>query len=247
MTSQENKHKTYSWTASHIESNGRLETLKLMIESVRGNGIDYVQISLSYDPSFKQAVLDFIKKYDKTNVTFFLQDTKMRQFDHLAFLFGRFNGTNDDSIIFIDDDDLYLRPIKWTDKTVIGLQYIPIETSSEDKTFSMSYKEILAIESEWKNKWSKEIDFSGYQSQFSNIKIYFTKRLAKEIKPLSGESKQLLEQLNKILGNIEDIEFMKFLDNLSNTEIPTTPVVFHRIWEDVEKGNVKTWAADIGL
>lgn len=236
--------KTYSWTASHVESNGRLETLGLMIDSVKSNGADHVWISLSYDPSFKLAVIDFVKKYD---VTFFLQDVKMKQFDHLAFLFGRFNGTDRDSIIFIDDDDLYLRPIKWIDKTIIGLQYIPIETSDEDNTFAMSYKEILAIEPEWKDKWSKEIDFSGYQTQFSNVKTYFSKRVAKEIKPLSDEYKELEEKLNKIMGNIEDIEFMKFLDSLPNTYLPSVPIVFHRIWEDVEKGNVKTWALDIGL
>lgn len=237
--------KVYSWTASHIESEGRIATLEMMIQSLVYNGIDYIHISISYEEDMNDHLSKFIDGYKELDkIVFFIHNSKKKQFEHLRYLSSQFKGDRKDQILFIDDDDLYLRKIEYDSGTIIGLQYIPIDTSKEDKTYNMSYEEILSIEDKWKDRWSHEPDFSGYRTLYSNVESYFKEVKAKEQKEGQIEN-EIIVKIKNILNNLEDTVFMNYLDNMKDKFIPKIPIVFHRIWSDASKGNVKTWLNDI--
>ena len=53
----------YSWTASHIDCLPRLDFLDMMLESLERANVNYKQISLTYEPKFKEEVNKYIKKF----------------------------------------------------------------------------------------------------------------------------------------------------------------------------------------
>ena len=88
------------WTASHIDVPDRWFTLKECVESVaKLNLPHFVSLSSSIDlpDEIKSPLLTVIR-----------HDEEKSQFGHLRFLDGTFSGSENDYILFMDDDDVLI-------------------------------------------------------------------------------------------------------------------------------------------
>jgi len=97
----------FAFVASHINKKYRLFTLLHAVKSVLENTVlcDRIVISISLDKGIDSVVLDILKKEPK--ITLLYIDKPTYQFDHYLNIYKNISIDNDDTIIFLDDDDLY--------------------------------------------------------------------------------------------------------------------------------------------
>lgn len=205
---------THCWTASHISRPEQLKVLKYTIESIiQIAQIQHHWISISGDVDAKS--LGELYRDTACVPHIFVQKDKMKQFDHLSFINGKFDGDPLDLVYFCDDDDVFLYKLDITEdvETVQGIQFVPDETACIDGSYDASPAELIAMINTWGTRWSVQSDFSGYAGRAVIVHEYFKSRVG--------------VQLGSI-ASLEDIKFMKYLDTFRQL-VPEYPLIFHRI------------------
>lgn len=254
----------HSMTASHIDSMVRPYLFIKMLDSLVKNGIDYINISMSFDNKFNTIEKNNIIQYLKKKISlieieypiiciniYYHVNREMTQFEHLQYLYdnnqlinNKYTYEINHYCLFIDDDDLLLRiPDEILYYSILcGIAYCPSSSCNYDKTEKMTYNEILNIEDKYKDIWKLWNDFSGYLCQLRYLVNYFT-RLRKlkldEINKINLENNKKYKKCLALFNSLEDIDFMNYLDNM-NSFIKIKPFIFHRLWcaDDLTQ---KTW------
>lgn len=239
----------YSWTASHIDTKYKPILLKQMIESLLINKIKNIIISISFDEKYELNEINYMKKhinimndnlsntYEESEIYIEYQNTPLTQFEHLQYIYNNYNFNDDDIILFMDDDDILLELPKDYDKYdgVMGYQYSPIDTCEFDETYTKDINEIINCKDIFEEQWNKVEDFSGYMSRYNFLHHYFiiTRNEMYE------EANNIGQKYINSLKAMEDIKFMKYLDNFIDYKYDK-PFVFHRIWNTDDR-HIKTW------
>ena len=197
-------------------------------------------------------VNNFIKKLkirfpDAKIYTHYNFDKEMSQFEHLNYLYRNFSGKGDDKIMFIDDDDILLSlPEEYLTKDIVqGIQYIPISTTSLDKTYEKNLAQIKEVSSEFSSMWKIDCDFSGYMCRYQDLVEYFTKIRVdrqKEIYHAEIDKVKLCKLINAY-KSLEDTEFMNYLDS-KKTHCPEIPFIFRRLWQADDRDR-QTWLSNL--
>lgn len=233
-----NSIKCFSFTSCIIDTKNKLILLEYMLESVLKLGV-IPHISLSYANNFtykekekeqiNKTLEDIVNKletkYD-VKIVLYKQNGEWFQFDHLCYLFKEFQnngGSEIDKILFINDTDVLLElPNIDTNKIIPGYVYFPVEshiiTSLNDIDEIIINKDKLLCE--------KLIDFSGSICSYNDIKKYFM-NIWPTYKNRYDVATGDFKQLNKIMISMEDIHFMKYLDNNYEYFAPSKPFIFH--------------------
>jgi hypothetical protein len=96
-----------------MDSRQRPPLLHMLLDSLLAQEVDEIYVSISFkdaifDAAAQQETRDGLERVaaEHSNVHLFWQPTQCYQFDHLRYLYSVYDG--DDSILFIDDDDLLL-------------------------------------------------------------------------------------------------------------------------------------------
>lgn len=228
--------KIYSWTACHFDKMEKLNIINQTITSLVNNGIDEVQISISFSDEFikvKDQIINYLKYINIDKITIYSNENKKYQFDHLENIFINFKGNDNDKIFFCDDDDLLLQKIPLDIENLIGYQYIQIDRNINNFMEKYDYIQLNNFIDENKNRLDKifEIveDFSGYMTTFSNVRDYFENRNNQNKK----NNLNLINALSNMIKQFEDTEFMEFLDNKfkkNNLHFKNNPIIFHKLY-----------------
>lgn len=139
-------------------------------------------------------------------------DCRRLQFEHFRALMPTMISVMkpSDMIMFMDDDDLLLNlPRGWTEKVPrVGRQWIGVDVPSDVRLESLHEYPMEQIDD----------DFSGTICRFQHIQDYF------KVYPVNESAARALE----------DVEFMKFLEEMENSEEETSsePYIFRRIKEE---------------
>jgi len=256
----------YVLTASHIDSQSRFNSLIMTIQSIeesfeesKTNYIHYISVSGSFSDKLMQVTtlvkerLDTIQSHTKV----FTHDKRLTQFQHLEYIVTNHlkDVTDDDVILFIDDDDLLLNLPCMTNYNVCkGVLFIPESTCSYDQNHTMNRQDIIKIRDATKHKlddlynqfcaegevegdgvssdpelglWSIYYDFSGYMARAKIVKEYF---------------RTTPRQFGT--GLLEDVQFMEYLDNHPGVLKYPYPFVFYHI--DTSANTIqKEWKDDV--
>lgn len=164
-------------------------------------------------------IYNLIKDH-KDRIFIYKQDKMLSQFDNLEFLLLNSKLSNEDWVIFLDDDDIMLENM--SDKLskeingFVGYQYVGV--TLDDKIIAdnetVTLKNVKRFISDNKDILEAD-DFSGTALRFQYIQEYFKNH-----------------RCSKITQMLEDTNFMKFIEekvpkigNYRNLE----PFIFHRI------------------
>ena len=240
---------TISLTASHIETEHRIDLLKLMIESLIIHGIRDIYISISFDllKSKLKGVLEslfqnFESKYGSrcgcgSGVKihrFYHEEPVMLQFEHLDFLssllsssplpFGCSGCSGDTHVLFMDDDDLLLdNPEILPDSNgIIGQVY--------------------------HNQWKGFEEYPPFKraSQIHFHKLFISEDFGGSILKLNILLKYLAEKEHKFTV-LEDQEFIDWIEKNYRTDTTIDPYVYYRKWQpSSEEIFVCAWRRNLG-
>lgn len=179
-------------------------------------------------------VLKDVKDTEGINYQVIIRDTMIPQFEHIKLLTYEQSLNDDDWVIFLDDDDMYIiDPSEYLRDDVsgfVGYQLIPennegILTESYDLNIfnlhefvRLNYRNMLWVD-----------DFSGTSIRYKYLKLYF----GDNYKPFFPRS-------------LEDTNFMNFVEKKTDNpliikNIPRSmPFIFHRI-----KENPSLWKSNL--
>lgn len=231
----------YVWISSVCLSARGIEYLEEAIKSCLALNVRRsLQIILSI---FTDQDLSSVKELlNSCDHQIFIRDEKLSQFEHIETLSKELQLNDDDWIIFLDDDDLFLENtfdhLSEEINGYVGYQYIPenhgyIIDGSINLTFSGAKNFIELIE----NLMMKVCDFSGTTLRFKYVKEFFKQRKVKK--------RDLDDVLDKWFHDssesLSDIKFMKFIEKkvpnvISLKSLNVKPFVFHRL-----KDNPSIW------
>lgn len=229
------------WTASHISTVDRLNTLKHSINSgelVSSNQALIIKhrVSISYSKDMEDLVLEFISASDC--IVYDRGVSKMSQFQHLQYILSQVKQEDANTMIcFLDDDDLLLSFPQDSDSydVIVGWQMIPIDHApplmrklAEHNGAECPRELMLNLQSDLpvpgikfmqENKliltYNAE-DFSGYSARLGIIR-------------------EVLENVAKksrfgLLINMVDLDIMNALDQYENRlNDREHPFIYHRL------------------
>lgn len=177
-----------------------------------------------------------------------VRDRPYTQFEHIEALTQEQSLTDDDWVIFLDDDDMLLNSaLKYLSKDIngyVGYQFIPeyqgsILPGSTDLSITNLYPFI-------QNNYRKMIqadDFSGTAIRFKYLKQFFVER-KKETLPANSVRKWALD----VIESLSDTQLMKYIEKVVPNTLklymdPTVnPFVYHRL-----KPTPSIWRQQLGI
>jgi len=207
---------TVLWTAAHIGTKTLLDEFRMMIESV-----NKVCHNLPIYVSASGLPIEDFETVITPNVHFIYSSERKLQFEHLNTIYRTFEFDPDDSILFVDSDDMLLSiPMK---KAVRGGSW-QLQMGISD---TINYDDLLYLLADGVCPFRIIHDFTGYKVPYKWVKEYFEYEHSKNNQSL--------------IAPLEDISFMQFMDAKGAT-ILSIPHTYYRIHP--HRG-VPLWAQDI--
>ncbi|SNW62421.1 Hypothetical protein ORPV_517 [Orpheovirus IHUMI-LCC2] len=235
------KMKINVWISSVCFGSQSLKYLQYTIESLLKIKKEFKIVLSIHTDNNLNSIYSMLKNGDKPYEVM-IRDKKMLQIDHIRSLVveNRETLSNDDWIVFIDDDDLLLDGgldlINDKIDGYIGYHYIPIvEDENENQSLLQNSHELdinnvyKFIEKE-KEIMYKDCDFSGSAIKFGHLCNF------------------LRSKMGSYSHQVMDIRIMAYIDELPNalkeSEIKQLykPFIFHRI-----KPSPSLWTLDLGI
>lgn len=225
-----------------------------------------ISITTNKDLNLILNLLHLAKELYHIDSEVILRDKPLSQFQHIELLTQEQPLSDNDWVIFLDDDDMLLPHIlDFLSPNIngfVGYQFIPLDKETEEilpGSINLSYKDLLPFIRTNISRMIFADDFSGTTIRFGYLKKFFESATWRRTKTPTSKShtstselhtkmSELEARISQIIEPLSDTKLMSFLEK----EVPNTPklyedpsimpFVYHRI-----KGHPSLWQLQTGI
>lgn len=220
------------WIASHFGKGNNSRHCQVLFETLNSlaphSEITKVRLSLSYENANSLPTDEEMADILTDRLICHRHSGTVRQFDHLRYILRNYHGSEEQLVMFMDDDDVLLHlPPELSSgevRRLQGIQYITrVQILEED---ILPYEGWCIVTRNHAHLFDVVNDFSGYTCSVADFRQYNRDRTVIDM----SEKLPSLVKSSNLLLNMEDTAFMNYVDSLG----PLTPQPFigHRLWRE---------------